>query len=53
MSLDNQLRASIAAQVLMPKEERPEPQELKRLELHLLQLRERIEQDREADRDEK
>ena len=42
MSLDNELRASIAAQMLMPREERPDPQALKRLERHLLELRERI-----------
>lgn len=49
MDLDNQLRASIAAQFLMPKEERPDPQDLKRLEHHLLELRERIAAQRNDD----
>jgi hypothetical protein len=54
MSLDNQLRASIAAQMLLPREEKPDPEALKRLELHLLQLRERLtrnDDDMRADHD--
>lgn len=52
--IDNALRASIAAQMLMPREERPDPQALKRLERHLLELRERIarnDDDMRADHD--
>lgn len=50
--LDSRLRASIAAQMLMPREEKPDPEALKRLENHLLQLRQRIEDDAHAAHDE-
>ena len=49
--IDNRLRASIAARMLLPREESPDPEQVKRLEDHLLALRERIEQDSRADHD--
>jgi hypothetical protein len=49
--IDARLRASIAARMLMPPEERPDPEALKRLEGHLLALRQRIEDDAHADHD--
>jgi hypothetical protein len=49
--LDARLRASIAARMLMPPEEKPDPEALKRLEGHLLNLRQRIEDDSRADHD--
>lgn len=54
VNLDNELRASIAAQALMPREENHDPVALKRLERHLLELRERIarnDDDMRADHD--
>lgn len=45
--IDNKLRASIAARLLLPKEERPDPEAVKRLESHLLALRERYAEEAE------
>lgn len=43
MSLDNNLRASIAAEMLWPREELRDPESFKRLREHILALRLRVE----------
>lgn len=47
MNLDNQLRASIAAEMLMPREDRVDSASFKRLQEHLLQLRKRVAEEAE------
>lgn len=47
MNLDNELRASIAAEMLMPREDRVDSAAFQRLQEHLLQLRKRVAEEAE------